>query len=1085
MAKNTSQRLFFNDQKYDVDLPNLIGPQLASYKWFLEKGLKELFEEHYPIVDWTETEYRLEFVDYRIDEPKTDEREARARNITYEAPVRIKVRLINNARNKKQVQEVFVGDIPLMTERGTFIINGIERVIISQILRSPGAFFSKLVDKEDKQYFGAKLIPNRGAWLEIETDAHGVLWVKIDRKRKVPLTSLLRAFGLAKDADLIKTFSDVDTGDVKFIKETIKKDIANDQLSGFAEVYRRIRPGDLASDENAKQLIESMFFNFNRYDLGKVGRYKMNIRLGMKAEDSKENRILRIEDLVAAIKEIIRLNNTPGAEPDDIDNLSNRRVRLIGELVQERARIGLARMEKIVKDRMSTADPHTITPVSVINARPLVATIHEFFASSQLSQYMDQVNTLAELEHKRRISALGPNGLTRDRAGFEVRDVHPTHFGRICPIQTPEGPNIGLIGHLAVYAHINQYGFLETPFRKVVKGKVTDEVVNMDSNTEKGCLIGSALVKIDKEGNILDKVVTARQDGEVKFVSPKELDYINASAKQLISVSTALIPFVEHDDSARALMGSNMQRQAVACIKPDSPVVGTGMEEYAARYSGQVVYSPFDGVVEEVDGSHVIVVDNKTKKQFRYDLVKFLKSNSYTSINQKIKVSLGAKVKKGDILVDGANIQDGELALGQNLLVGFMSWEGNNYEDAIIVSERLVKDDVFTSIHIEDFVIDVSDTRLGPEVVTRDIPNISEDKLKDLDVEGIIRIGASVKQGDILVGKISPKGETELTAEERLLRVIFGEKSREVKDTSLRLPNGHRGKVVDVKIFTRENGDKLPSGVLKRVQVSIAHTRQVMVGDKLAGRHGNKGVIARVLPVEDMPFDASGRPLDVMLTPLGIASRMNLGQILETHLGIAADQMGVKVASPSLNGVSFPEIQELLKEANLDPSGKRQLYDGRTGEPFLEQTTVGIIYIMKLIHLVEDKLHMRSTGPYSLITQQPLGGKAQMGGQRLGEMEVWAFEGYGAAYTLQEMLTVKSDDVLGRSKAYESIIKGERIQAPYIPSSFHVLVNELKGLGINVELINPRTASPRPGRFDNENSNGQANIQVSAEDLLS
>jgi DNA-directed RNA polymerase subunit beta len=1050
-----SQRVFFK-KSVDLELPNLIEPQLTSYKWFLQEGLRDLFEEHYPVLDWTGQEYRLEFSGYRIDEPKLSEVQSRAKNITFEAPLRAKITLINNQTKKKTTQEVFLGDVPMMTERGTFVINGTERVIIAQILRSPGVFFTENISR-DKRYFGAKLIPTRGAWIEIETDGTGVMWAKIDRKRKVALTALLRAFGISKNSDLISTFADVDTGNVKFIKETIAKDAAKDQKSGFVEVYRRIRPGDLATDDNARQLIEGMFFNFSRYDLGKVGRYKVNSRLGVDLSEEPKHRVLQVEDFIMIVKEIIRMNNTPEAMPDDIDNLSNRRVRLIGELVQERARVGFARMEKIIKDRMSTADPENITPTSVINARPLVAAIHEFFSSSQLSQYMDQINTLSELEHKRRVSALGPNGLARDRAGFEVRDVHPTSFGRICPIATPEGPNIGLIGQLATYAHINEYGFLETPFRKVVKGRVTDEVIYFDAATEKKYLIASAVVEIDEKGMIQNDRIIARKDSNVIVADRDEIEFINVSPKQLISVSTSLIPFVEHNDSARALMGSNMQKQGVPSIKSDSPMVGTGMEKDAAIYSGQLILAPEDGVVIEADASHIVFEYAKSKQRTRFDLTKFLNSNQSTSVNQKVKCVPGQKVKRGDLLADGSSMQDGELALGQNLRVGFMSYEGSNFEDAIIISDRLVKEDVFTSVHIEDFSIDVSDTRLGEEQVTRDIPNVSEERLKDLDAEGIVRVGATVKAGSILVGKISPKGETDLTAEERLLRVIFGEKSREVKDSSLKMPNGHQGKVVGVKIFTRANGDKLPSGVIKRVQVSVVHLRKVSVGDKLAGRHGNKGVIAKILPQEDMPFSADGMPLDILLTPLGIASRMNLGQVYETHLGLAVAALGMKVATPALNGISMDKIKELLKEAGLPEDGKIQLYDGKTGEPYREKTTVGVMYVMKLNHLIEDKLHMRSTGPYSLITQQPLGGKAQMGGQRLGEMEVWAFEGYGASHMLQEMLTIKSDDVIGRSKAYESIIKGEQIQAPYIPSSFHVLVNELKGLGINVKLKNAKT----------------------------
>jgi len=1053
--QHTQNARTFLSPKVDMELPNLIEPQLRSYHWFLEEGLKQLFEEHYPINDWTESEYKLEYLGYRIDEPKTTESTARSKNLSYEAPLRVKVKLTNYETGSDKTQEVFFGDVPVMTERGTFIINGTERVVISQIIRSPGVFFMESLIRE-KTLFGAKLIPNRGAWLEIDTDAQGVIWVKIDRKRKVPVTTLLRILGWNTNEQILKEFEEEDIGSVSYIKETLKKDPSTDEGSAYVEIYRRLRPGDPATEDNARQLIDSMFFDFHRYDLGKVGRYKMNQSLGLEASDEIQDRLVRKTDVREIIAGIIQKNNDENAQADDIDNLFNRRIRLVGELVQDRARVGFGRMEKIVKDRMSTADPQTITPMSIINSRPLVATIYEFFASSQLSQYMDQMNTLAELEHKRRISALGPGGLTRDRAGFEVRDVHPTHYGRICPIQTPEGANIGLINHLASYAEINQYGLLETPYRKVKEGKVTDEIVYFNAEEEKEYLIGSVVLSLGENGEIRDETVAARQRGEVRFVHKAELDYVNASPKQIISVATSLIPFLEHNDANRALMGSNMQRQAVSCVSPDSPVVGTGMEPVAGYYSGQVVTAPTDGQVVEADGEHVTFESSQTKERHRYDLRKFVKSNSYTSINQKVRTQPGKHVSEGELLVDGPNIDNGEIAIGQNLMVGFVSYEGNNYEDAIVISDRLVRDDTFTSVHIEDFAVDVSDTRLGPEVVTRDIPNVSEDKLNDLDAQGVVRMGAPVEEGDILVGKITPKGESDLAAEERLLRVIFGEKSREVKDSSLRMPNGHRGKVVDIKTFSRENGDKLPSGVIQRIQVSIAHQRKISVGDKLAGRHGNKGVIAKILPQEDMPFLPDGRPLDLLLTPLGIASRMNMGQILETHLGLAADQLGLKVATPALEGVTPDHVRDMLREANLPEDGKMYLYDGKTGNRFVERSTVGLMYILKLGHMIEDKLHMRSTGPYSLITQQPLGGKAQQGGQRLGEMEVWAFEGYGAAYTLQEMLTIKSDDVLGRSQAYESIIKGEEIQAPHIPSSFHVLVNELKGLGINVGLTNVR-----------------------------
>lgn len=1042
----------FLKKHLDFPLPNLIQVQLDSYNWFVGEGLKELFSEISPVRDWTGKELDLEFVDYHIEEPKYDEDTAKAKNVTYEAPLRAKIKLTRKRTNKSQEQEIYLGDLPMMTDRGTFIVNGIERVVVSQLVRSPGVFFNLQLVKGQRR-FGAKIIPTRGAWLEMETDINGVIWVKIDRKRKVAVTSLLRAFGYSNDKDLREAFKDVDTNpEMKHIDATILKDGAKSQNEGYQEVYRRIRPGDLATVDNAKQLINAMFFNFERYDLGRVGRYKFNQRLGTDHPEVKEFRILRHEDLTAIVKEIIKLNNNPEAESDDIDHLGNRRVRLVGESVLERARVGFTRMEKIIKDRMSTYDIDTLIPVQLINARPLQAAIKEFFASSQLSQYMDQDNPLAELEHKRRVSAMGPGGLTRERAGFEVRDVHPSHYGRICPIQTPEGPNIGLVGSLASYSRINEYGFIEVPYRKVKNKKVTDEIVYLNALEEAQTVIAHASAPLDESGKFKEEKVVARIKSEPGVIDASSIEYMNVSPNEAISISTSLIPFLGHDDAQRALMGSNMQRQAVSCITSDSPVVGTGIEARVAADSGQVILAADDGIVKEVDARH-IVVEYKTGKKGIYRLHSFSKSNAFTCINQQPRVNRNQKLKKGDVLADGASTDKGELALGQNLLVAFTPWEGYNYEDAIILSEKLVKRDIFSSIHIEDFSIDVRDTKLGPETITRDIPNVGEEKLKDLDEEGIIRIGAKVKSGDILVGKISPKGETDLTAEERLLRAIFGEKAKEVKDTSLTLPHGEHGKVVDVKIFSRDQGDRLPSGVIKTIQVSVAQWRKIAVGDKLAGRHGNKGVISRILPEEDLPYLEDGTRVDVVLNPLGVASRMNIGQILETHLGLAAQRLGFKVATPPLAGAGEKEIKELLKQSGLPEDGKMQLYDGRTGDPFKEKTTVGVIYIMKLEHLVEDKIHMRSTGPYSLITQQPLGGKAQFGGQRFGEMEVWALEGYGASYTLQEMLTIKSDDVVGRSKAYEAIIKGEEIKSPHLPASFHVLVNELKGLGLDVELL--------------------------------
>jgi len=1046
-----SDRKYFGQMKDAMSLPYLIELQLNSYNWFVKEGLKELLKEVSPITSFNK-ELELDFVDYYLDKAKYDEETAKKKNISYEAPLRCKIKLTNKKTGTEKEQEIYFGEFPLMTDRGTFIINGVERVVVSQLIKSPGVFFSVSSEKEDKRYFGAKLIPIRGAWLEVETESSGAIFVRIDKKRKVAVTSLLRAFGHKTDEDLLKLFSDVDTGEVKFIEETIKKGLAKSQAEGFIEVYKRIRPGDLATADNAKQLIEGMFFKFDRYDLGKVGRHKMNQRLGIDLEDSVATRVFQPDDLVLTIKEIIKLNNSATAESDDIDHLGNRRVRTIGELVQERFRLGFMRVDRNVKDRMSTVDLNTITPSQLVNTRPLIAVVREFFMSSQLCQFMDQVNPLAELEHKRRLSAMGPGGLTRERAGFEVRDVHRSHYGRVCPIQTPEGPNIGLVGHLALYSRIDEYGFLETPYRKVSGGIVTDEIVYLDAKKDEEKIIAHASVPIDESGKFEDEEVQARIKGRPGITEAKKVDYMDVSPNQAISVATSLIPFLEHDDAHRALMGSNMQRQAVSCIIPDSPIIGTGLEKKAAVDSGHVVLAEEDGKVVGVDASH-IKIKNKKGKFVNYNLYNFVRSNSATCMTQHPRVKKGQLIKKYDLLADGAATEKGELALGQNLLVAFIPWEGSNFEDAIIISQKVVEDDRFSSIHIEDFSIDVRDTKLGPEIVTRDIPNIGEEKLKDLDEDGIIRVGAEVRSGDILVGKITSKGESDLTAEERLLRSIFGDKARDVKDSSLYLQHGEQGKVVDIKIFSRDQGDKLSSGVIKRIQVSVAQLRKVSIGDKLAGRHGNKGVISTILPVEDMPYLEDGTPVDIILNPLGVASRMNIGQILETHLGWAGRKLGYKVACQSLNGVKEEQIKEELKKAGLPEDGKVQLYNGKNGQKFSNKTTVGVTYMMKLNHLVEDKIHMRSIGPYSLITQQPLGGKAQFGGQRFGEMEVWALEGYGAAHTLQEVLTIKSDDVLGRSKAYESIIKGEPIKSPNIPASFHVLLNELKSLSLNVELV--------------------------------
>jgi DNA-directed RNA polymerase subunit beta len=1051
-------RKYFTPFREVMSMPNLIEVQLVSYKWFMEKGLKELFGEITPIKDFTGKNLELFFGDYFLDKPKYDEKTAKERNTTYEAPLYVSVKLVNKVIGKTKTQDVYLGDFPMMTARGTFVINGVERVVVSQLVKSPGVFFSGEVAR-GRNWYGAKIIPNRGAWLEIETDLNGVMSVKIDRKRRIPVTALLRVFGFASNEEITAAFTDVDTNpDMKYIQNTLDKDPSKNADEGFKEVYKRIRPGDLATVDNARSLIEAMFFHADRYDLSEVGRYKLNQRLNI---EDREDRTLTKLDMVDIIKEVIRLNNTQ--EPwDDIDHLSNRRVRAVGELIQGKFRIGLARMSRIAKDRMSLADIETVTPAQLIHVRPIVAVIQEFFSSSQLSQFMDQTNPLAELEHKRRLSAMGPGGLSRERAGFEVRDVHHSHYGRLCPITTPEGPNIGLVAHLASFARINEFGFIETPYRKVVKdesgrAKVTSEIVYLDAYEEEQAAIGQANTPFDENGYFTVERVSVREHGEPGIGDTQEMGYLEVSPKQIISITTSLIPFVEHDDANRALMGSNMQRQAVSCIKTDSPIVGTGVEGKAAYDSGQVAISEYDGTISSVTGDKIVVTDNSGKKH-EYELQKFIRSNTSTSINQHPTVYKGQEVKAGQPIADGASIEKGELALGQNMLVAFMSWGGGNYEDAILISSRVVEEDRYSSIHIEDFKIDVRDTKLGPEIITRDIPNVGEEKLKDLDENGVVRIGAQVKAGDILVGKITPKGETDLTAEEKLLRVIFGEKSRDVKDTSLTLPHGEYGKVVHIREFSREQGDKLPSGVIKSIQVSVAVLRKIQVGDKMAGRHGNKGVISQIIPVEDMPFMEDGTPVDIILNPLGVASRMNIGQILETHLGLAGRKLGYKVATPPLDGVPEETIKEELKKAGYPEDGKVRLFDGKSGDGFAEKVTVGIIYMLKLHHLVDDKMHARSTGPYSLITQQPLGGKAQFGGQRFGEMEVWALEGYGAAHTLQEMLTIKSDDVVGRAKTYESIVKGEPIKKPNVPESFRVLVKELQSLCLNVELIGEKLA---------------------------
>lgn len=1101
-GQSAVERKFFAKRHQAVKMSNLIEVQLNSYKWFFEKGLKELLDEINPIHDFTGKNLELYFGDYYFDKPKYDEITARERNTTYEAPLYVSAKLVNKVTGKTKTQDVYFGDFPLMTPRGTLVINGVERVVVSQLIKSPGVFFTSEFSR-GKNLYGAKIVPNRGAWLELDTDNAGVIGVKIDRKRRIPVTALLRIFGLKTNEEILEAFKDVDTNpELKYIQTTLEKDASSNADEGYKEVYKRIRPGDLATVDNARSLIDAMFFNFERYDLSEVGRYKFNQRLDF--PNNHDSHLLSLEDMVAVVKEIIRLNNT-GEAADDIDHLANRRVRAVGELIQARYRVGLARMARICKDRMSLAELETVTPAQLIHVRPIVAATQEFFSSSQLSQFMDQTNPLAELEHKRRLSAMGPGGLSRERAGFEVRDVHRSHYGRLCPITTPEGPNIGLVAHLATYARINDFGFIETPYQLVkrfakndgkdaageialydvkdqsgkvvvsagskitdsdakklaniqdldqihIKGRLTSKVEYMDAYEEEKLTIGPANLNIDDNGYFTDERASVRVRGVPTISDTNEIDCIDISPKQIISVTTSLIPFLEHDDANRALMGSNMQRQAVSCIVPRAPIVGTGMEAKAARDSGQVILAEEAGTITSAIGDK-ITMKGESGKTYEHPLLKYVRTNSGTSLNQIVRVDKGQKVKAGDVLADGTSTQHGELALGQNVLVAFMSWEGGNYEDAILLSSRLVQDDYYTSVHIEDFKIDVRDTKLGPEVVTRDIPNVGDEKLKNLDEEGIVRIGAQVKAGDILVGKITPKGETDLTAEEKLLRVIFGEKSRDVKDTSLTLPHGEYGKVVNIRQFTREAGDKLQSGVIRSIQVSIAVLRKIQVGDKMAGRHGNKGIISRIIPVEDMPYMADGTPVDVILNPLGIVSRMNLGQVLETHLGFAARKLGYKVATPVLDGLTEEQIKGELEKAGVPASGKVTLFDGKTGEPFDEPVTVGMKYMLKLHHLVDDKMHARSTGPYSLITQQPLGGKAQMGGQRFGEMEVWALEGYGAAHTLQEMLTIKSDDVVGRSKTYESIVKGEPIKKPNVPESFRVLVKELQSLGLDVELL--------------------------------
>ena len=1057
MAKKpttSSERVYFTSGDNALPLPNLIAHQKDSWRWFVEEGLSEIFSEINPIDDYTGQKLSLKFGKYYFGEPKNTDQFAKENNLTFEAPLHATVELTNKTTGVVEEQEIYLGEYPWMTDRGTFVINGTERVVVSQLIRSAGVFFTAET-VAGRNYYGAKIIPGRGAWMEFETASNGAIYVKIDRRRKMPATTLLRALGYPKTSEIKELFADIDTGDVKYIDETLDKDTSRGANEALIEVYRRLRPGDLATVDNARQMIERMFFDFKRFDYSRVGRYKLNQRLGLDVANTAENRTLQMSDLVAILREIIRLNNTQ--EPaDDIDALSNRRVRLVGELIARQFRVGMLRMQRNAMDRMSVADLESVSPSQLINARPIVAAVREFFTSSQLSQLLDEVNPLSELSHKRRLSSTGPGGLTRERAGFEVRDAHPTHYGRICSVETPEGANIGLVLNLAAYARVNEYGFIETPYLRVKDGKVTDELVYLDASQEIGEVIADAGEALNEDGTFRDERVNARSNMQPSQVDASQVTFMDAAHRQILGSTAALVPFIEKTRVDRALTGSNMQRQAVPLLCPESATVGTGIEKAVAENSGHLIQASGDGEVVRADADEVHVKYADGVKI--YTLKHFVKNNDDRCYNQKVRVERGDKVKKGDILIEGASIASGEIALGKNLLVAFMPWGGYNMEDAIIMSRRLVEDDRLTSINIKDYTVEVRETKLGPEIVTRDIPNVSEESLRHLDENGIVQIGSEVKAGDVLVGKITPKGEQELSSEERLLRAIFGEKAKDVRDTSQRMNNAGGGKVVGVKIFSRENGHELKAGVLMQIQIFVAQLRKIGVGDKMAGRFGNKGVVAKVLPVEDMPFLEDGTPVDVVLNPLGVPSRMNLGQIFETHLGMAARALGYRVATPSFNGVPSEKISDELEKAGLARDGKSQLFDGRTGEPFEERTTVGVMHMIKLHHMVSDKIHARSTGPYTMVTQQPLGGKAQNGGQRFGEMEVWALEAYGAAATLQEMLTIKSDDVYGRAKAYESIIKDEPIVGPKLPESFNVLVKELQGLGLRVDLVDDEAA---------------------------
>lgn len=1043
------QKVFSKFREPRLELPNLIEPQLESYRWFVEEGLKEVFKEFSPINDYSEKKFELQLKKYEMGAPKCAPQFAKENKLTYDAPLRASIVLKNKTFDSDKEQEIFLADVPVMTEHGTFIINGVERVIVPQLARSYGIFFTA-GEQKGRTYFGAKIIPARGAWVEIESEHDGAIYVKIDRKKKFPVTSLLRVMGVEKPEEMIKLFKDVPHGE-ECIKTTLEKDPANVSDDSYIEIYKRLRDGDLATVDNAREFVNSIF-SPERYDLSEIGRHHFNERFGMPTnKKATDERTVSLDDLKLILTKIIEQNNTPGAVPDDIDHLGFRRVRYFGEMLNQRVRVGMTRMKRNIQDRMSTIEAETSLPIQIINPRPLQAAIKEFFTTNQLSQFAPQQNNLSELEQLRTVSALGPGGLTRERAGFEVRDVHPSHYGRLCPIHTPEGPNIGLILRLSMYAKVNRFGIIETPYAKVDKGTATDEIVYLNAHEEEEFNIAHAAIELDDKGKIKTDVVEVRRRGEPRKVSRKEVDYMDVATNQPFSVATSMIPFMNHDDANRTLMGSNMQKQATPCIIQEAPLVATGIEKMVAADTGRIIVAKDAGEVIKCDAK-MIVVKNKDGKKQEYPLISFQRTNDFSAFYHRPAVTVGDKVKRGELLADTSSTDKGQLAVGQNALVAFMSWSGANYEDAIIISERLVKNSKFTTIHLEEFEVSVRDTKLGPEVTTPDIPNVSELKLRNLDENGVIRIGAEVRPGDIMIGKVTPKGETQLTPEERLLRSIFGEKAKDVKDTSLRLEAGKKGRVIGVKVFSRENGDQLDSGVIKRIHITVAQLRNVSVGDKLAGRHGNKGVISRILPEEDMPYTEDGKPVDILLTPLGVPSRMNLGQILELHLGMAAHTLGYQAIVPPFSGAGETEIKAELKEAGIPEDGKLELRDGRTGEAFAKKIAVGYMYILKLHHMVEDKIHMRSIGPYSLITQQPLGGKAQIGGQRFGEMEVWALLGYGAAYTLREMLTIKSDDIVGRSAAFDAIVRGERISHPYTPAAFNVLVNQLRGLSLDIDL---------------------------------